>query len=66
MKPMRIACFDCYDGASGDMILGALLDVGLPLGEAEAHAHGVPVETSTCTPWVASFSLSPLPASCGL
>lgn len=28
---MRIAYFDCFAGASGDMILGALLDAGLPL-----------------------------------
>jgi uncharacterized protein (TIGR00299 family) protein len=28
---MRIAYFDCFSGASGDMILGALLDAGLPL-----------------------------------
>jgi len=28
---MRIAYFDCIGGASGDMILGALLDAGLPL-----------------------------------
>jgi uncharacterized protein (TIGR00299 family) protein len=27
---MKIAYFDCIAGASGDMILGALLDVGLP------------------------------------
>lgn len=27
---MRIAYFDCIGGASGDMILGALLDAGLP------------------------------------
>jgi pyridinium-3,5-bisthiocarboxylic acid mononucleotide nickel chelatase len=26
---MKIAFFDCYSGASGDMILGALLDAGL-------------------------------------
>lgn len=26
---MKIACFDCFSGASGDMILGALVDAGL-------------------------------------
>lgn len=30
---MKIAYFDCFSGASGDMILGALLDAGLPLDE---------------------------------
>lgn len=28
---MKIAYFDCFSGAAGDMILGALLDAGLPL-----------------------------------
>ncbi len=28
---MRIAYFDCFSGAAGDMILSALLDAGLPL-----------------------------------
>jgi uncharacterized protein (TIGR00299 family) protein len=28
---MRIAYFDCFSGASGDMLLGSLLDAGLPL-----------------------------------
>ncbi|MBN1782812.1 nickel pincer cofactor biosynthesis protein LarC [bacterium] len=28
---MKIAYFDCFAGASGDMILGALIDAGLPL-----------------------------------
>ena len=28
---MRIAYFDCFSGISGNMILGALLDVGLEL-----------------------------------
>jgi uncharacterized protein (TIGR00299 family) protein len=30
---MRLAYFDCFSGASGDMILGALLDAGLPLDQ---------------------------------
>ncbi len=29
----HIAYFDCFSGCSGDMILGALLDAGLPLNE---------------------------------
>ncbi len=29
----RIAYLDCFSGASGDMLLGALLDAGLPLDE---------------------------------
>ena len=29
----KILYFDCFSGASGDMILGALLDAGLPLDE---------------------------------
>jgi uncharacterized protein (TIGR00299 family) protein len=31
MKQRRIAYFDCFAGVSGDMVLGALLDLGLPL-----------------------------------
>jgi pyridinium-3,5-bisthiocarboxylic acid mononucleotide nickel chelatase len=33
---MKIAYFDCFSGASGDMLLGALLDAGLELGRLEA------------------------------
>jgi pyridinium-3,5-bisthiocarboxylic acid mononucleotide nickel chelatase len=29
----KIAFFDCFSGCSGDMLLGALLDTGLPLDE---------------------------------
>jgi hypothetical protein len=35
----RILYFDCFNGASGDMVLGALLDAGLPLDELR-HALG--------------------------
>jgi uncharacterized protein (TIGR00299 family) protein len=29
----KLLYFDCFSGISGDMVLGALLDAGLPLGE---------------------------------
>jgi len=34
--PMRIAYFDCFSGASGDMLLGALLDAGADRVQLEA------------------------------
>ena len=33
--PKRVVYFDCFSGASGDMLLGSLLDAGLELGELE-------------------------------
>jgi uncharacterized protein (TIGR00299 family) protein len=42
VKFMKIAYFDCFSGASGDMILGALLDAGLSverLNEELAKLH---------------------------
>jgi uncharacterized protein (TIGR00299 family) protein len=34
---MKIAYFDCIGGASGDMLLGALVDAGLPVATIEAE-----------------------------
>jgi hypothetical protein len=38
---MRIAYFDCVAGASGDMLLGALLDAGLPEGALREGLAGL-------------------------
>lgn len=38
----RIAYFDCFSGASGDMLLGALLDAGLPLERLQAALATLP------------------------
>jgi len=35
--------FDCYSGAAGDMLLGALVDAGLPTGDLEEALRGLPV-----------------------
>lgn len=40
---MRIAYFDCFSGASGDMILGALLDAGLTINELNAELDKLPL-----------------------
>lgn len=41
---MKIAYFDCFSGASGDMILGALLDSGLDLDTLKNELSGLEVE----------------------
>ena len=41
---MRIARFDCFSGASGNMILGALVDAGLSLDALERELRKLPVE----------------------
>lgn len=40
---MHIAYFDCFSGASGDMILGALVDAGLTVEELHAAISGLGV-----------------------
>jgi uncharacterized protein (TIGR00299 family) protein len=41
---MRVACFDCFGGASGNMIMGALVDAGLSLDALERELRRLPVE----------------------
>lgn len=41
---MKIAYFDCIAGASGDMILGALVDAGLPIATLRERLAGLPME----------------------
>jgi len=38
---MRIAYFDCFNGASGDMILGALIDAGLSVDRLRKSLGGL-------------------------
>jgi uncharacterized protein (TIGR00299 family) protein len=40
---VKIAYFDCFSGASGNMILGALVDAGLPLDALERELCKLPV-----------------------
>ena len=46
---MRIAYFDPFSGASGDMILGALIDAGLSLTTLRAELGKLPVTNYTIT-----------------
>ncbi len=41
---MTIAYFDCFSGASGDMILGALIDAGAALPMLQEHLATLPVQ----------------------
>jgi uncharacterized protein (TIGR00299 family) protein len=41
---VRIACFDCFAGASGNMIMGALVDAGLSIDALERELRRLPVE----------------------
>ncbi len=41
---MRILYFDCFSGASGDMILGALIDAGVPLDDVRGALGSLAIE----------------------
>lgn len=40
----RTAFFDCFSGISGDMVLGALVDCGLPVPALEAELRGLALD----------------------
>jgi len=46
---VKVAYFDCPSGAAGDMILGALLDAGVPLDALRAELARLPLEGWTLT-----------------
>jgi hypothetical protein len=46
---VKVAYFDCPSGAAGDMILGALLDAGVPLDALRAELARLPLEGFTLT-----------------
>ena len=46
---MKTLYFDCFSGASGDMIIGALLDLGLPLDDLRAALGSLTVEYGSVT-----------------
>lgn len=41
---MKIAYLDCFSGVSGDMLLGAIVDAGIPLKEIEILLMNLPVK----------------------
>jgi hypothetical protein len=45
----RIAYFDCFSGASGDMLVGAMLDAGVSLEALQAELAKVPLMGYTVT-----------------
>jgi uncharacterized protein (TIGR00299 family) protein len=54
---LKIGYFDCFSGASGDMILGALLDAGLSLDSLNASLARLPLS---------GYRISSQPASRGI
>lgn len=46
---MKTAYFDCFAGISGDMTLGALLDLGIPVKWLVEQLHAMPLDGFTIT-----------------
>jgi uncharacterized protein (TIGR00299 family) protein len=44
MAWLSVLYFDCFSGASGDMVLGALIDAGVPLAEARTALGGLAID----------------------
>ena len=42
---MTVLYFDCFSGASGDMLLGALIDAGVPLAEVRRALGSLAIDT---------------------
>jgi len=40
----RVAYLDCFSGVSGDMLLGAVIDAGIPVEELRAELKRLPLE----------------------
>ena len=40
----RVAYFDCFSGVSGDMLLGAVVDAGITIGDLRAELKRLPLE----------------------
>jgi uncharacterized protein (TIGR00299 family) protein len=47
MKPLKLLYFDCFSGASGDMILGALIDAGVPLDDVRRALGSLALDPET-------------------
>ena len=41
---MKVAYFDCFSGISGNMILGALIDLGIEVEELDHELHKLPLQ----------------------
>src|SRR5215470_3227282 len=44
LETMRTLYFDCFSGISGDMTIGALLDLGLDIDYLKSELHKLPVD----------------------